>query len=83
MAYFFRKNCDRFFKRKLFQAFKQNTQQRRFVKRQENRTVRENDRKLLQKYFYALRQDSHKQFVSKLDSKEVEFRAELESKILV
>ena len=56
---------------------------RRRRKRLERRTQRESRRKTLQKCFDALRHKAHKNFVSTLDQKEHEFRAELEAKILV
>ena len=40
-------------------------------------------RKQLQSCFDAMRRESHKNYVDKLAHKEVEFRAELENKILI
>mmetsp|Transcript_31377 Transcript_31377/g.41561 ORF Transcript_31377/g.41561 Transcript_31377/m.41561 type:complete len:86 (+) Transcript_31377:656-913(+) len=83
MRRFFNQTCERYFTRKLFAALKYYAQVSRRNKRLTRRTTNEYRRKTLQSCFDVLRHTAHKNFVSKLEYKQHEFRAELEAKILV
>ena len=72
-----------FIKRNIFAMMKYRWERARHEKRMDRRLQRELKRKTLQKCFDAIRYQTHKSYVAKLEYKQHEFRAELEAKILI
>lgn len=83
MRGFFERSQGYYIKKKVFAQLKYNFEVYKRNKYMELQVVRVYRQKRLQRMFDALRNFSHNQFVQKLGSKEEEFRAELESKILI
>ena len=72
-----------FILRNCFDVLKFRQQRARHEKRMDKRLQRELRRKTLQKCFDAIRYQTHKSYIAKLEYKQHEFRAELEAKILI
>ena len=73
----------RYTKKKVFAAMKYRYEVARRNRRMDRALVTAKNRQRLQAIFDALRNYSHRQYLSKFSHKEESFRAELESKILV
>ena len=75
--------CGKFVSRWVFSLWREYAQAKRRTKRIARATLRDNHQKKMQNIFDAWRKYSHENFKKGLAQKEVDFRAELESKILV
>ena len=83
MGQLFRKSQNKFSARDVFRAWKHTAQSQRRIKRLERYVDVDAKRRFMQAMFDALRNCSHKRYVSKLQYEQHKFREELESKILV